>query len=111
MKIRIVIQDYEMPDTGSVGVDAAGMMVYAARQRHIQVWSGEIDIERDNIYVTKISIIADGEPQPICDVPFSLNRGYYMWVPPHVELEEDEEFTVLGSEGGQDVGSAAPQAR
>lgn len=71
-----MIQDYEV-SKGQTPLDAS------VRQGHICIWEGDIEILRENVYVTKISIIADGEdmPQPICDIPFSMNKGYYLWVP------------------------------
>lgn len=86
MKIRIVIEDHEGDPT---------------RQAKSEVWSGEIDILKDNVYVTKISILADGEPMPICDIPFSLNKGWYMWVPGNVPSDEDD--TIFFISPGQEV--------
>lgn len=80
MKIRIVIEDHEGDPT---------------RQAKSEVWSGEIDILRDNVYVTKISILADGEPMPICDIPFSLNKGWYAWIPGIQGSEDDDSFFLI----------------
>lgn len=47
-----------------------------------QVWEGELEIKDRDEYLMLISVIAEGIPQPICQVPFSVGIGYYMWVPP-----------------------------
>jgi hypothetical protein len=70
MKIKIAIESAS-PITGST----AGM-------RHTVVWEGEMEILTDTEYVTKISLIGEGEPQPLCDVPWAIGVGHYVWVPP-----------------------------
>ena len=47
-----------------------------------EVWSGEMDILDDDEYLVKMSIIAEGKPEPIVDIPFALGTGYYVWIPP-----------------------------
>ena len=60
-----------------------------------EVFRGDIDILKETgRYITKISIIAEGEPQPICDIPFSLAEGHYMWIPPDMESENDDEEPI-----------------
>jgi len=56
-------------------------------ETHSEVWSGEIEILRDNVYLTSISIMAEGEMQPICQIPFSLGKGHYLWIPPEEGLD------------------------
>jgi hypothetical protein len=81
MKVKIVINTVEVND-GKV-----------SEEDRSEVWSGELDILRENVYLTKLSIIAEGEPQPICDIPFSLATGYWAWIPPN----RDEPFSLFGS--------------
>lgn len=88
MKVRIVVEDYEVDPRDDTPMEAA------VRQRKTVVWSGDMEILQDRIYVTKISLIAEGEPRPICDIPFSLNRGYYLWIPAMVDDEEDLTLTL-----------------
>jgi len=91
MIIRIMIQDFEVL-AGQTPEEASG------KQGHVCVWSGDVEFLNDHVYVTKISILAEGQPQPICDVPFSLNKGYYMWVPPAAESHgEDPEVAYIAS--------------
>lgn len=75
MKVRIIINTAEMAehDTNEI------------TERRSEVWRGEIDILPKGEYLTKISIIADGVSEPICDVPFSPMTGYYQWIPPAVK--------------------------
>jgi hypothetical protein len=44
-----------------------------------QIWEGEIEIPA-GVFVTKISVLGEGEWHPICDVPFSLSEGYWAWI-------------------------------
>lgn len=79
MKIKIIINSIE---------SAPEQQGYW--QHSTEVWSGEMDILEEGTYLTKISLIAEGQPQPICDIPFSLNSGYYMWVPPETAYEDED---------------------
>lgn len=72
MKVKIVINTVEMASHGNNELT----------KRTAEVWSGEMDILPDNEYLTKISIIAEGINEPICEVPFSPFTGYYKWVQP-----------------------------
>jgi hypothetical protein len=77
MKVRIVIQTMEPnADNETWG------------HRHSEVWSGDLELLDKNEYLTKISVIADGEPQPICDIPFAIGIGHYMWIPPDSAIEQ-----------------------
>jgi|ERR1700743_319667 len=85
MQIRIIINTMKMGDDMSI------------EARRSEIWRGDLEIEPEGEYITKISIIADGFPQPICDIPFSPMEGYYQWIPPLVDnekLEEIEEQTM-----------------
>lgn len=79
MKIKIVVNGME----GIPG--QPGCIRHSA-----EVWSGEMNIA-EGIYVTKISVIAEGEPHPICDVPFSLTEGHWMWIPASFQEEMEPE--------------------
>lgn len=79
MIIRIVINSAEIID----GKEQEG-------EHRTEIFRGDVNIERDSEYITKISIIADGEPQPICDVPFSPGIGHYIWIPGDYEHREPE---------------------
>jgi hypothetical protein len=77
MKIRIVINT---------------MTKESDSERRSEVWSGEIDIIPEDEYLTKISLIADGINNPICDIPFSVMTGHYQWIPPYTDDERLEEI-------------------
>jgi hypothetical protein len=66
---------------------------YKGYQSTSQVWGGELDILSDMEYLTKISIIAEGVEHPICDIPFAIGIGHWMWCPPEMNTEEDENVT------------------
>lgn len=72
MKVKLVIQTQVASEDGITGY-----------RRSSEIWSGDIDLNLDKgEYLAKLSVIAEGQPQPICDIPFSLGIGYYMWIPP-----------------------------
>lgn len=54
------------------------------------IWEGELDILDKEEYLTMISVLADGINQPICQVPFAIGVGHYLWVPPDHEWGYDE---------------------
>jgi hypothetical protein len=54
-----------------------------------EIWSGEMDILSDRVYLTKISLIAEGHNEPICEVPFSPTTGYYKWISPTTDRPMD----------------------
>jgi hypothetical protein len=70
MKVKIAIESASPIDGSMLGM------------RHTVVWEGELEILQDTEYVTKISLIGEGEPQPLCDVPWAIGVGHYVWVPP-----------------------------
>jgi hypothetical protein len=47
-----------------------------------KIWEGDLEILNKQEYLTMVSVIAEGEPQPICQIPFALGIGHYIWVPP-----------------------------
>ena len=51
------------------------------------VWEGELDIKDKTEYLTMISIMGEGEPQPICQIPFAIGIGHYLWIPPDTQYE------------------------
>jgi hypothetical protein len=76
MKVKIVIQMLAMEEHD----------LNQIQTRHAEVFNGELDIAPKGEYLTKISLIAEGYPHPICDVPFSPTVGYWRWIPP---MEDD----------------------
>jgi hypothetical protein len=80
VKVKIVINTIQLDETSEPPV----------KERRAEVWSGEMEILPDGEYLTKISIIAEGINEPICDIPFSPMTGYYQWIPPLVDSEELE---------------------
>lgn len=102
MKLRIIIEDYEKL-AGQDHTEAA------AKQGKSEVWSGDVEILREGVYITKISLLADGEPQPICDVPFSMSKGFYMWVPGSGPQDDDSVYyQAPGQVVETDIRSAYP---
>jgi hypothetical protein len=63
----------------------------------VQVWSGDLDIKEDNVYLTKVSMIAEGIAHPICDIPFAIGLGHYLWIPPDIAEEEQEDGDEISS--------------
>jgi hypothetical protein len=49
------------------------------------IWEGELEILNEEEYLMMISVMAEGEMQPICQIPFALGLGHYVWVPPRME--------------------------
>lgn len=75
MKVKIIIETMEnMPGT----------------TRKSEIFNGELDIKPEGEYLTKISVIAEGYPHPICDVPFSPMTGHWRWYPPLTDNEQLE---------------------
>jgi hypothetical protein len=70
VKIKIIINTIEMEP------DDENRLI----RRTSEVWSGELDILPKGEYLTKISIMAEGINEPICDVPFSPMEGHYQWI-------------------------------
>jgi hypothetical protein len=82
MNVRIIVKSW-------VAVPGTNLLEYKGHEERAEIWRGEINIEKESTYITKVSIIADGEEHPICDIPFSLTEGFWQWVPPMVETEEE----------------------
>lgn len=80
MKVRIIINTWRKTDDNS------------GYQTQSEVWRGDLDITDKDEYLTRIVMIAEGQEHPICDVPFAIGSGHWMWIPPDnlVEREEDE---------------------
>lgn len=58
-----------------------------------QVLEQDVEILDKRLYITKVSILGEGEPQPICEVPFAIGCGYYLWIPP----SHDDDGEAFGS--------------
>ena len=86
MKVKIIIQSWHTEPA-----DNPSPFVVKHQRRSSEVWSGEIDILDDTEYLAKISIIGEGIPQPIADIPFAIGIGHYMWIPPSVDTEKEDD--------------------
>lgn len=47
-----------------------------------KIWEGELEILDETEYLMMVSVMAEGQPQPICQVPFAIGIGHYLWIPP-----------------------------
>lgn len=72
MKVKIVINTS----------DAEGHGI-----RRSEIWNGEMEILDKKEYLVMISVIGEGQPQPICQIPFAMGIGHYLWVPPDKEID------------------------
>lgn len=91
MKVRIIVNSWVDDRTEE---EQEKPFYVKGHPENSEVWRGDMEILRENTYLLRLSVLADGEPQPICDVPFSLGSGYYMWIPPETGMEYDaEEFS------------------
>lgn len=93
MKVRLIINTFV-----GKGVDP-GWFTNDGHAERVEVWKGDIDIKEDNVYLMKISLLADGEPHPIVDVPFSVGLGWWEWHPGSSpeELADVEEMDVVSA--------------
>jgi hypothetical protein len=80
MKVKIVINTFVQ--TNDDILEPEGY------EERAEIFDGELNILPDKTYLTKISIIAEGEAHPICDIPFSLNNGWWEWHPGRPESQE-----------------------
>lgn len=76
--------------------------------RHSVVWEGELSILRDTEYLTKITLIGEGEPQPLCDIPFAIGIGHYLWIPPDPAFLEEIDYTYHTEEGNGNAAITEP---
>ena len=56
-------------------------------QHRSVIWEGDLEILDENEYLMMISMIGEGQPQPLVTVPFGLGIGHYVWIPPNNEYE------------------------
>lgn len=77
MKIQIIIDTHVADENGL---------------HRAKVWEGEMEIHNDREYITLISIMADGQPQPICQVPFAIGIGHYQWIAPDPVIQDEESW-------------------
>lgn len=92
VKIKIII------NTTKVSVKEDGKIVHS-EMRSAEIWQGDLEILEDNEYLTKISILGEGQAHPICDIPFALGTGWWMWVPQEWQTEESKDDQSGISEG------------
>jgi len=71
MKIKIII------DTQKAEADSHNRSL---------VWEGELEILDEQEYLMKISMMGEGQAQPLCEVPFAIGIGYYHWFPPSMGI-------------------------
>jgi hypothetical protein len=83
MQVRIIIDTW-------TSLEDAKPFDQRGYQSRSEVWHGDINIENDKEYLTRITMIADGQEHPICDVPFAIGSGYWRWFPPETPLETNE---------------------
>lgn len=93
MKIRIIINTW-VPEPNQ---EKDSILTQKGHRERAEVWRGDLDIEKEGIYLTQLSIIADGEIHPICDIPFSMTAGHYQWVPPFIERDSEDDGYQLDS--------------
>jgi hypothetical protein len=107
MKIKIVINTFTDTRTREEAAQAFYVKGYNGMS---QVWEGELDIKEDNVYLTKVSVIGEGIAHPICDIPFSLGVGHWLWVPPENPVEESEDAeSILGGQILDNGGAVPPR--
>lgn len=88
MKAKIVINTWVDTRTEEEQHMAFFVKGYAETS---EVWSGELEIIPKGVYLLKMSVIAEGEPHPIVEVPFSIGIGHWLWVPPDpIETKEGD---------------------
>lgn len=74
MKVKIII------DTQKTEADSHNRSL---------VWEGEMEILDKEEYLVRVSIVGEGQPQPLCQIPFALGIGYYHWFPPDMRVNDD----------------------
>ena len=79
MKVKMVIETRQAEQEGN---------------NRSQIWEGELDIKDKDEYLMMVSVIAEGQPQPICQVPFAIGIGHYLWIPPDNQYENYDETAV-----------------
>jgi hypothetical protein len=50
------------------------------------VWEGELEIIDEQEYLMLISVMAEGMPHPIVQVPFAKGIGHYIYIPPDTTI-------------------------
>ena len=72
MNVKMIIQTFKEGEEGT---------------HRSEIWSGELDIKDKTEYLMLVSVIAEGQPHPICQVPFAIGIGHYLWIPPDDDME------------------------
>jgi len=54
-----------------------------------EIWNGELEIKDHKEHLMLVSVIAEGQPHPICQVPFAIGIGHWVWIPD--DMEKDSE--------------------
>jgi hypothetical protein len=55
-----------------------------------EVWAGDLEILNEKEHLVKISVMAEGELQPIVEIPFAKGIGHYQWIAPDPVIESEE---------------------
>lgn len=81
LRYQIVAQKQEL-------IPGAEFPAVRSRRLNVVIGQGEISEEPDT-YLMKISMFVNGTEQPVCDVPFAIGIGHWLWIPPPSAGEED----------------------
>ena len=50
-----------------------------------KIWEGELEILDKHEYLVLVSVMAEGELHPICQIPFAKDIGHFVWIPPGMD--------------------------
>lgn len=75
MQVRMIINTWKSTEQGQTPFAENGY------QSRAEIWHGDINLEDDKEYLTRIVMITDGIEHPICDIPFAIGSGYWAWIP------------------------------
>ena len=46
-----------------------------------QLWEGEIELKDKTEYLAMVTLLAEGQEHPICQIPFAMGIGHWHWIP------------------------------
>lgn len=87
MLVRMIINTWTSTEKGQKPFGENGY------QSRAEIWRGDINLEDENEYLTRIVMIADGIEHPICDIPFAIGSGYWAWIPGNNPSDEIATWT------------------
>lgn len=76
MKVQIIIDTVKEGENLFTGTNRS------------KVWEGELEIIDEKEYLVLITIMGEGMPQPIVQLPFAKGIGHYIWIPPDTEVRD-----------------------